>query len=79
MDEPDSSSAAKSSEDENSENVNKTSTSTTDVYDFDSQEALKKAKVDRTKKSVKLQHHYFWKSQKWWNLFLVFLFLYIQK
>ena len=59
MDEPDSSSAAKSSEDENSENVNKTSTSTTDVYDFDSQEALKKAKVDGTKKSVKLQHHYF--------------------
>ena len=48
MDEPDSSSAAKSSEDESSENVNKTST-TTDVYDFDSQEALKKAKVDRQK------------------------------
>ena len=47
MDEPDSSSAAKSSGDESADNANKTSTTTvTDVYDFDSQEALKKAKVD---------------------------------
>ena len=45
MDEPDSSTAVKSSDNQNSDNVNKTST-VTDVYDFDSHEALKKAKVD---------------------------------
>ena len=51
MDEPDSSSAAaKSSGDESTEKTtNKTLTTNTDPYDFDSQEALKKSKVVKLK------------------------------
>ena len=51
VDEPDSSSAAaKSSGDESTEKTtNKTLTTNTDPYDFDSQEALKKSKVVKLK------------------------------
>ena len=51
VDEPDSSSAAaKSSGDESTEKTtNKTLTTNTDPYDFDSQEAFKKSKVVKLK------------------------------